>query len=184
MTTKPRPYARLISNAIGTDDLATLDLVEHLMRSDHGTLDGLTPDQFTAAARQALADTHNLANVGILTGYCAAFEMLVPALDTLSAALRNFGATCHGLVEPLLALQRFVETPITVEDLAAELDVTVQDITALVDQLIVIDGAEVVIDGETAKHNGSDRVVGTQTTLTAQAASSIREQLCDERAEL
>lgn len=72
-------YARLIEQQIGTNDTATLRLVEELMRAEHQTLDHLTPAEFTGAIAVALAEARDLAAGGELAVYCAALGIATPA---------------------------------------------------------------------------------------------------------
>ncbi len=62
-------YAMLIAEAIGTDNPATLSVVEELMRTDRTALDGLNRAQFIAEARAAFADMQMLAAAGALGEY-------------------------------------------------------------------------------------------------------------------
>jgi|AAFX01.1.fsa_nt_gi hypothetical protein len=62
-------YATLIAEAIGTDNPATLSVVEELMRTDRTALDGLSRAQFIAEARAAFADMQMLAAAGALDEY-------------------------------------------------------------------------------------------------------------------
>ena len=66
---------------------------------------------------------------------------------------------------------------ITITALAQELGATVQDIEALVGQLIGIDGHEAVVAQETPIYNGSGRLIGYEVALTDEAAEVIREHL-------
>ena len=65
---------------------------------------------------------------------------------------------------------------ITITALARELDVTIQDVLVYVDQLISIDGHEAVIAQETPIYDGSNRIVGSEVTLTDEAEEALREQ--------
>jgi hypothetical protein len=78
--TDMNPYAKLIAQATGTNDPATLALIEELMRADRGTLDNLTPAQFRAAIAEALADAQALQDAGQLVMWCEAYGLAVPAL--------------------------------------------------------------------------------------------------------
>src|SRR5262249_51149825 len=64
---EPHGYAALIADVIGTDDPATLALVEELMRTDTGgPLDALHPAAFRDAIAVALADAATMAYAGQL----------------------------------------------------------------------------------------------------------------------
>ena len=71
-------YAKLIGEAIGTTDPATLALVEELMRADRTALDGLTRPAFIRAARDTYADAAMLAAAGELGMYCEALGLTTP----------------------------------------------------------------------------------------------------------
>jgi hypothetical protein len=71
-------YAREIARAIGTEDPATLAVVEELMRTDRTGLDGLRAAEFTVLARQAHRDMHTLDAAGALIEYCDALGLAVP----------------------------------------------------------------------------------------------------------
>ena len=62
-------YATLIAEAIGTDNPATLSVVEELMRTDRTGLDGLNRVQFIAEARAAFADMQLMSAAGALDEY-------------------------------------------------------------------------------------------------------------------
>jgi hypothetical protein len=74
-----RPYAKMIAEKTGTEDAATLALIEELMRGDHPTLDGLSHAEFDAAIVQALVDARDLQDAGQLAMWCKAFGLEVPA---------------------------------------------------------------------------------------------------------
>jgi hypothetical protein len=65
---------------------------------------------------------------------------------------------------------------ITTTALAAELNVPIEDVHALVDQLIEIDGDDVVID-ERALRNASGREYDRETTISIAAAAVVRAQI-------
>jgi hypothetical protein len=73
------PYASKIAQRLGTDDAATVALVEELMRSDRTALNGLTPAEFDAAIIEAMADAQDLQDAGQLAAWCAAYGLAVPA---------------------------------------------------------------------------------------------------------
>jgi hypothetical protein len=72
-------YANLISAQTGSTDPATVELIEELMRADRTALDDLTPAEFAAAVIDAVADAAELEAAGMLTGYCRALGIAVPA---------------------------------------------------------------------------------------------------------
>lgn len=72
-------YGKLIAEAIGTADPATVAVVEELMRTERTGLDGLTRGQFDREARIAFADMALMAAAGELSGYCQAFGLDVPS---------------------------------------------------------------------------------------------------------
>jgi hypothetical protein len=77
--TKLRPYAQSIAGLCGTEDTATLDLIEALMRDDNGgVLDSLTPAQFGDAIVRAIAGVAELAAGGHLALYCEGMGIAVP----------------------------------------------------------------------------------------------------------
>lgn len=66
---------------------------------------------------------------------------------------------------------------ITISDLAAELHVHTSDVTALVDQLVAIDGDEATIERTEQVRNASGRLLPMSTVwLTDDAADVIRQQ--------
>jgi hypothetical protein len=71
-------YRKLIASRIGTSDTATVGLVEELMRAEHGTLDHLTPAEFTDAIAAALVEARDLAATGQLGAWCTALDIPVP----------------------------------------------------------------------------------------------------------
>lgn len=73
------PYARRISKATTETDIATLALIEDLMRDGRSGLDSLTPAQFDRAAREARQDIGLMHNAGVLSEYCAALGITPPA---------------------------------------------------------------------------------------------------------
>lgn len=73
------PYANLIASKTGTDDPATLALIEELMRADRTSLDDLTPAEFVTAIVEALADAQDLQDAGQLAAWCEAYGLAVPA---------------------------------------------------------------------------------------------------------
>lgn len=88
----PLGYARLIADAIGSDDAAILALVEEFMRGETGgTLDAIDAITFGRLARQCLADVVAWDLAGdvdgvTLTSYCQTMGLTYPA------ALREVGA--------------------------------------------------------------------------------------------
>lgn len=72
-------YQELIGAAVDTTDIATIKVVEDIMRAERTALDGLSPAQFTRAARTAYADVIALAGAGHLVEYCEALGLDVPA---------------------------------------------------------------------------------------------------------
>jgi hypothetical protein len=59
-------------------DSATAVLLEELMRGERTGLDGLTLAEFDTAIVQALADAAELAQSGLLAGYCSALGIETP----------------------------------------------------------------------------------------------------------
>lgn len=72
-------YAKRIATRTGTDDQATIALIEELMRAERPALDDLTPAEFDAAIIGALADAQDLHDAGQLAAWCAAYGLAVPA---------------------------------------------------------------------------------------------------------
>jgi hypothetical protein len=80
---KLRPYAAEIARRTGTEDTATLTLIEQLMRDDNGgVLDHLTADDFRAAIPVAIAGAAELAASGLLDSYCDSYGIAGPAAWT------------------------------------------------------------------------------------------------------
>ena len=71
-------YAQLIAESIGTDEPATVALVEDLMRDGRTGLDDLTPAAFRALARQAHADIAIMREAGQLDYYCQVVGLVIP----------------------------------------------------------------------------------------------------------
>lgn len=71
-------YKEAIAASVGTTDLATLALIEDLMRAERTGLDGLSREQFRTAARRAMADAQLMAAAGELRGYCEALGLALP----------------------------------------------------------------------------------------------------------
>lgn len=73
-------YQRLIGDILATTDPALTALVEEFMRLDLTGLDGLSPEQFAADARQAHRDVVSLFDMGELDNICRAYQIPVPDL--------------------------------------------------------------------------------------------------------
>ena len=81
-------YARLVSDAIGLEDTATLELVERLMRQDTGgVLDHLSAAAFARLAREAYGDATAWNEIGPVNGvtladFCRAEQIALPSWAT------------------------------------------------------------------------------------------------------
>lgn len=81
-------YARLVSDAIGLEDAATLELVERLMRQDTGgVLDHLSAAAFARLAREAHGDATAWHQIGPVNGFtladfCRAEQIDLPTWAT------------------------------------------------------------------------------------------------------
>lgn len=75
-----RGYAGTIAEMIGTEDAATLALVERVMRDDCPTLDHLTRGEFAGLVAYALAGCAEMAEAGFLAFYCRANLLAVPVI--------------------------------------------------------------------------------------------------------
>jgi hypothetical protein len=73
-----RDQAR-IGRAIDTTDPVLMALVEELMRSDHGPLDGIDPLVFDTAARQARAKANMMSRDRQLRPWCRVNGIAIPA---------------------------------------------------------------------------------------------------------
>lgn len=89
-------YQSLIADAIGTQDDATVTLIETIMRCSRPVLDALTPAEFRALAR------HSVHEAGVLSvspaergtwleAFCLAHQIDLPAHGPMTAALRHAG---------------------------------------------------------------------------------------------
>lgn len=73
-------YAKTIAETIGTDDPATVALVEELMRCEIRTLDHLSPEAFRDLAHTSLLDAREMARDDELGNFCAAYGLEVPTV--------------------------------------------------------------------------------------------------------
>lgn len=73
-------YEKLISEATGQKDRATLALIEDFMRDGRTGLDGLPLPAFRRLAQQAWEDAQVLAATGELADYCDAVGLPIPEI--------------------------------------------------------------------------------------------------------
>lgn len=76
--TELRGYQTQIAQTAGTTDPATINIIETLMRNEHGTLDALTPGQFTRAVMDAIALAAMLEQDHMLTSWCDGHGLALP----------------------------------------------------------------------------------------------------------
>lgn len=74
-------YAAIIATAIGTDDSASLALVEDLMREGRSGLDGLSLTEITELARECFDDAKAWATIGPVGGHALADYCRVMGLE-------------------------------------------------------------------------------------------------------